>query len=79
MHSSRPNRSLPPPTLQVLRDLPDRDAMDFVAMEAGEVAQGKSWAEQEKEQEKEKAEANGAGAMDEEEEEEDGDESMEVG
>ncbi|CAN0321654.1 unnamed protein product [Pylaiella littoralis] len=65
---------------EVLGGLPDRDAMDFVTVEAGEVAKGKSWAEQEKEQEQEKAGEGGAGAMDEEEEEveqEDGDESME--
>lgn len=52
--------------------------MDFVAMEASEVAEGKSWAEQEQEQQQqqEKAERDGASAMDEEEDE--GDESMEV-
>ncbi len=50
--------------------------MDFVAMEAGEVARGKTWAEQEAEEDA----SSGAGAMDEEEDEEDGDgdESAEV-
>ena len=68
----------PPP--QVLGGLPERDPMDFVAMEASEVAKGKSWAEQEQEQQQlEKAERDGAGAMDEEDGDEDeGDESMEV-
>lgn len=70
---------VPPCPPQVLGGLPERDPMDFVAMEASEVAKGKSWAEQEQEQEQqqlEKAEKDGAGAMDEEEGE--GDESMEV-
>ncbi len=44
--------------------------MDFVAMEAGEVARGKTWAEQEAEEEA----SSGAGAMDEEEEEDEEDE-----
>ena len=68
----------PPPLPQVLKDLPERDAMDFVAMEAGEVAKGETWAEQEAEEEEAKS---GAGAMDEEEDDDaggDGDESMEV-
>eukprot|EP00903_Cladosiphon_okamuranus_P013622 g12686.t1 len=73
---------------EVLGGLPERDPLDFVAMEASEVAEGKSWAEQEQEQEqeqqalallKEKADKDGASAMDqdEEEEEDEGDESME--
>ena len=54
---------------QVLEGMPDRDPMDFVAVQAGGVAKGR-WGEEEE----------GAGEMEEEEEEEEeeGDASMEV-
>lgn len=54
---------------QVLGGMPDRDPMDFVTMETGDVAKGK-WGEE--------STGGDAGAMDEDDEEEEGDESMEV-
>lgn len=67
----------------MLGGLPERDPMDFVTMEAGEVATGgKTWADQERELSEGKNDngdtVDGADAMDEDGERGDGDESMEV-
>ncbi|CAM9533048.1 unnamed protein product, partial [Scytosiphon promiscuus] len=63
---------------EVLGGLPERDPMDFVTVEAGEVAKGgKSWADQERELLMGKKKTDSADAMDEDGEGGDGDESME--